>query len=298
MGILGRALGEGLNLGAAELVKDYERQGDVAAKKDLASFEGQIRSDLQDRQNEFTGRQSELGRAHEAGLQKARLDSEEGRAKATNELGYYQADITLGRNIADQDYQNQMVKIHGTQLGQALANFKLETDKFEFYKTHSDLPESTKVETGSLQKQADEYFKTARDQMATPEERQQALSKGNAALDMIREKLAPFAKQKQAADTDEPKAPRLGGRDFQPSYNFPAPKTDTGTGMLPSASSSSTGPPSSMADQVARANQKYVATSYSSMGFPELKRAMLSGDEGARQEFLRRTGTMGNLLPQ
>ena len=208
MGMLNRALSAGFAEGADVLKKDYEREQDTSAKKDLMAYEGQIRQNLQDRMNEFTGQQNDLQRRSTEGIHAADRASREKTARDTNDLGYYQADINLGRNIADADHQKAMEKISAAGVANASAQLKLEQQKFDWTMKHSDLPESARTEVSTLQRQADEYFKAAKDQTLPPEERDRNFKLGNAAMQAARDRLAPFAPK-----TDKPEDPSSGGPD-------------------------------------------------------------------------------------
>ena len=193
MGMLGRAIGEGLNLGATELTKDYERQGDLSAKKDLASYEGEIRQRLADRQNEWQGGQNLQRQTFEGELQSKRLQSDsdlQGKRLTSEETR------AIDRNALEyqlkQDELTQRAKEHGMSYGLGKAQLDLAKKQFAHLVEHADLPEGVRTASAGTLKILDEKIKEMRDPMLPPEQKKILADEVMALQDSHSKMLQPY----------------------------------------------------------------------------------------------------------
>jgi hypothetical protein len=144
MGIISRGLAAGASEAADLLAKDYERGQDVAAKKDLADYEANIRQRLQDAVNKFTldlegvkkQHQSELLQQRnqfEKDLLERKLEQEGQFHQDTMELKSQELQLLADRLAAENARYNALLK-HYTSL--ANARIVQGDDGFSYYMNH------------------------------------------------------------------------------------------------------------------------------------------------------------------
>lgn len=134
MGALGRALAKGVsgaaNTAASALFKDYERQGDTAAKMSLQEHAAALQEKLEAKKQEFQAGESALTRTHEAGMNTARITSQEGIATKDRDARVAEAETRSTEanrhNLAIERLQGQSnaISAQRVQLEQARQNFE------------------------------------------------------------------------------------------------------------------------------------------------------------------------------
>jgi hypothetical protein len=144
MGIISRGLAAGASEAADLLAKDYERGQDVAAKKDLADYEANIRQRLQDAVNQFTLHLEDVKKQHqsellqqrnqfEKDLQERKLEQESQFHQDTVELKSQELQLLADRLAAENARYNALLK-HYSSL--ANAHIVQGDDGLSYYMNH------------------------------------------------------------------------------------------------------------------------------------------------------------------